>query len=114
MVNDVTISVGATSSNELHEAASSIKSNENVIDASIFKITPEPCKSGVPGAYNIRLCQPVFEGMGVDCDELHMDLSLCIQFCRQKYKQLIRLSSLFWLDCSLQSWHERLYRFFIS
>lgn len=114
MVNDVTISIGATSSNELHETASSIKSNENVIDASIFKITPKPCESGVPGAYNIRLCQPVFEGMGVDCDELHKDLSLCIQFCRQKYKQLIRLSGLFWLNCWLYSWHERLYRFFVS
>lgn len=95
MVNDVTISVGATSSNELHEAVFSIKSNENVIDASIFKITPEPCESGVPGASNIRLRQPVFEGMGVDRNELHKGLSFCIQFCRQKCKQLILLSSLF-------------------
>lgn len=47
MVNDVTISIGATSSDELHKTVSSIKSNENVIDASIFKITPEPCESGV-------------------------------------------------------------------
>ena len=114
MVNDVTISVGATSSDELHKTVSSIKSNENVIDVSIFKITPKPCESGVPSAGNIRLCQPMFEGMGVDCDELHRDLSLCIQFCRQKYKQLIWLSSLLWLDCWLHSWHERLYRFFIS
>ena len=95
MVNDVTISIGATSSDELHETTSSIKSNENVIDASIFKITPEPCESGVPGASNIRLRQPVFEGMGVDRNELHKGLSFCIQFCRQKCKQLIRLSSLF-------------------
>lgn len=50
MVNDVTISIGAISSDELHETVSSIKSNENVIDTSVFKITPEPCKSGVPGA----------------------------------------------------------------
>lgn len=71
MVNDVTISIGATSSDELHKAASSIKSNENVIDTSILKITPEPCESGVPGARNIRLRQPVFKGMGVDCDKLH-------------------------------------------
>ena len=49
MVNDVTISIGAISSDELHETVSSIKSNENVIDTSVFKITPEPCKSGVPG-----------------------------------------------------------------
>ena len=47
MVNDVTISIRATSSDELHETTSSIKSNENVIDTSIFKITPEPCESGV-------------------------------------------------------------------
>ena len=101
MVNDVTASIRATSSDELHEAASSIKSNENVIDASILKITPEPCESGVPGACNIRLRQPVFKGMGVDCDELHKGLSFCIQFCKQKCKQVIRLSSLFWLDFSI-------------
>ena len=95
MVNDVAISIRATSSDELHETTSSIKSNENVIDTSIFKITPEPCESGVPGACNIRLRQPVLEGVGVDCDELHKGLSFCIQFCRQKCKQLIRLSSLF-------------------
>lgn len=71
MVNDVTISIGAISSDELHETVSSIKSNENVIDTSVFKITPEPCKSGVPGTGNIRLRQPVFEGVGMDCDELH-------------------------------------------
>lgn len=112
MVNDVTIAIGATSSDELHETVSSIKSNENVIDASIFKIAPEPCESGVPSAGNIRLRQPMFKGMGVDCDELHKDLSLCIQFCRQKYKQLIMLSGLFWLDCSLQSRRRRVYRFF--
>lgn len=94
MVNDVTISIGTTSSDEFHKTASSIKSNENVIDASIFKITPEPCESGVPGAGNIRLRHPMFEGMGVNCDELHKGLSFCIQFCRQKCKQLIRLSSL--------------------
>lgn len=64
MVNDVAISIGAISSDELHETASSIKSNENVIDTSVFKITPEPCKSGVPGAGDIRLRQPVFEGVG--------------------------------------------------
>ena len=95
MVNDVTISIRATSSDELHETTSSIKSNENVIDTSIFKITPEPCESGVLGACNIRLRQPVLEGVGTDCDELHKGLSFCIQFCRQKCKQLIRLSSLF-------------------
>ena len=95
MVNDVAISIGAISSDEFHETTSPIKSNENVIDTSIFKITPEPCESGVPGASNIRLRQPVFEGMGVDCDELHKGLSFCIQFCRQKCKQLILLSSLF-------------------
>lgn len=95
MVNDVTISIGATSSDELHETTSPIKSNENVIDASIFKITPEPCESGVLGASNIRLRQPVIEGMGVDRNELHKGLSFCIQFCRQKCKQLILLSSLF-------------------
>ena len=64
MVNDVAISIGAISSDEFHETASSIKSNENVIDTSIFKITPEPCESGVPGACNIRLRQPVLEGVG--------------------------------------------------
>lgn len=95
MVNDVTISIGAISSDELHETVSSIKSNENEIDTSVFKITPEPCKSGVPGTGNIRLRQPVFEGVGVDCDELHKGLSFCIQFCRQKCKQLIGLSGLF-------------------
>lgn len=73
MVNDVAISIGAISSDELHETVSSIKSNKNVIDAPVFKITPEPCKSGVPGACNIRLRQPVLEGVGVDCDKLHKD-----------------------------------------
>lgn len=95
MVNDVTISIRATSSDELHETTSPIKSNENVIDTSIFKITPEPCESGVPGASNIRLRQPVFEVMRVDFDELHKGLSFCIQFCRQKCNQLVLLSSLF-------------------
>lgn len=75
MENDVAILVGAPPGDDLHKAVSSIKSNENVIDASIFEITPEPCKSGVPGACNIRLRQPVFEGMGVDCDELYKGLS---------------------------------------
>lgn len=78
MVNDVAISIGTTSSDELHKTVSSIKSNENVIDVSIFKITPEPCESGVPGAGNIRLRQPVFEGMGVDCDELSIRASLFV------------------------------------
>lgn len=37
MVNDVAISIGAISSDELHETASSIKSNENVIDTSVSR-----------------------------------------------------------------------------
>lgn len=101
MVNDVTIPIGAISSDELHKTVSFIKSNENVIDTSVFKIAPEPCESGVPGARNILLCQPVFEGVWMDCDELHKGLSFCIQFCRQKCKQLIELSSLFWLGRSV-------------
>ena len=102
MVNDVAISIGAISSDELHETVSSIKSNKNVIDAPVFKIPPEPCKSGVPGACNIRLRQPVLEGVGMDCDELHKGFSFCIQFCKQKCKQLIGLSSLFRLGFSKQ------------
>ena len=45
MVNDVTVLIGAISSDELHETVSSIKSNKNVIDTSIFKIAPKPCES---------------------------------------------------------------------
>lgn len=87
MEDDVTVLLGAIAGNQFHESVPSIKSDEDVIDPSVFEVTPEPSEGGVPGASDVCLREPMFERMGMDCKEFHKGaLSFCIQFRIQKIK----------------------------
>ena len=91
MEDDATVLFGTITGDQFHESAPSVKSYENVIDSSVFKVSSEPCESRVPGVFDIRLRKSVFERMGGWIARSSMpSLSFCIHFRIQKIKLVDR------------------------